>query len=165
MNTLAALLLCLIAAVHYGPELAAQAYTEPEATRRAIYYVARSFEGATQYALIALLALAVLDRRRKQEALSLWWGRAEEPGCSKGSASAYVSATLVSLVCIWGIVEHLQAGACRLAIGIENRLPAVPPMAGLCDVLTRWPLYALGLGVVAFIAAVIAAYSWESRDA
>lgn len=165
MRTLAALLLALIAAVHYGADLLAQRYSDPEAARRAIYYVLRSFEGAIQYAFIALLALAVIAMGRRQESLSLWWGRAEEPGRSKGSASAYVSATLVSLVCAWGIVEHLQAGVCRMAIGIENRPPAIASLTGLCDDLVGFPMYALSLGVVAFIAAVIAAYSWESKDA
>lgn len=165
MKGLAALLLVLLAAVHYGPDLLAQHYGDPDAARRALYYVARSFEGAVQYALIALLALAIMAQHQREEVLSLWWGRAKEPGRLKGSASAYVSITLVSLVCGWGVAEHLQSGACRLAYGIENRLPAVMPLAGLCDDLLGWPMYALGLGVVAFIAAVIAANSWESRNA
>lgn len=164
MKTTAALLLLLVAGCHYGGDLLALQFAAPAEVMRPIYYVLRSFEGAVQYALIALLALALIGLGQ-QEQSSLWWGRAKEPGRLKGPTSAYVSATLVILVCGWGIVEHLQAGACRLAIGVENRQPAPKPMTGLCDDLVGWPLYALGLGVAAFIAAVIAAYSWESRDA
>lgn len=165
MKTVVALLLVLVAAVHYGADLLAQRYADPDAARRAIYYVLRSFEGAAQYALIALLALAILAMGRREETVSLWWGRGVDPGRSKGSASAYVSTALVALVCFWGIVEHLQAGACRLAIGIENKLPSGSPFTGICDDLLGLPMYALCLGVVAFIAAVVAAYSWESKDA
>lgn len=163
MRSLAALLLLLIAGVHYGGDLLAMQYPDPSSAVRPIYYVARSFEGAVQYALIALLAAAHLAQQ--EQFVSLWWGRAKEPGRLKGSASACVAAALVVLACSWGIVEHLQAGACRLVIGIENKQPPAQPLVGLCDDLIGLPMYALSLGVVAFIAAVIAAYSWERNHA
>lgn len=165
MKPVAAILLALVAVTHYGGDLIALQYASPGGVQRSIYYVLRSFEGAVQYALIALLALALAAAGRKEEELSLWVGKAKEPGCSKGSASAYVSAALVCLVCGWGLAEHLQAGACRLAIGVENKQPPAQPLVGLCDDLIGLPMYALGLCVAAFLAAVIAAYSWESRNA
>lgn len=155
MRSLAALLLVLVAGVHYGPDLLANGYADHGAARRAIYYVMRSFEGAMQYALIALLVLE-LALRQPEPAFG-WRERAEEP--ARRNVALAIPAALVTLVCSWGIVEHLQAGACRLAIGIGNRLSAGQPLTGLCDDVLGWPMYALGLGAAAFIAAVIAAHS------
>lgn len=155
MRTLSALLLVLIGVVHYGGDLLADLYADPEAVRRAIYYVARSFEGATQYAVIAVLVIAV----RREKLLRI---KAAEPGSVKGAAVLLSSATgLVAVVCCWGALEHLQAGICRLSLGVSNRVPSGQPLTGICDDLTGVPLYALGLGVVAFIAAVIAAHPGE----
>jgi hypothetical protein len=117
--------------------------------------VLRSFEGAAQYALIALLVLELALRH--PEPVLGWRERAIEPVRRK--ARAIPAVLLVILVCGWGMVEHVQAGACRLAIGIDNKAPAGKPLTGLCDDVTGLPMYALGLAAVAFIAAVIAAYS------
>ncbi len=157
MKTLAALLLALISAVHYGGDLASELYADPESVRRAIYYVLRSIEGAAQYAVIALLAVSL----RRAKFLGM---KAKEPGRLKGAPVLMASATgLTVVVCCWGAVEHLQAAACRISIGISNRVPPVNQLTGICDDLAGAPLYALGAGVVAFIAAVIAAYPRENN--
>lgn len=155
MRTLAALLLALLAVVHYGGDLLAPLYPDPGVAQRGIYYVARSVEGATQYVVIALLVIAL----RREKLLRI---KAKEPGSVKGAAVLLSSATgLVAVVCCWGALEHLQAGICRLSLGVSNRVPSGQPLTGICDDLTGVPLYALGLGVVAFIAAVIAAHPRE----
>jgi hypothetical protein len=159
MKSLAALLLALIAVVHYGCDLLAGHYPDPDVARRGLYYTARSIEGAAQYAVITLLAIALW--RAKFPGM-----KAKEPGCLKGAAVLMASATgLTVVVCCWGAVEHLQAAACRISIGISNRVPPVQQLAGICDDLAGVPLYALGLGVVAFIAAVIAAHPWGEKHA
>lgn len=157
MRTLAALLLALIAVVHYGGDHLATLYEDVAVAQRGIYYVARSFEGVTQYAVIGLLAIAL---RREKLLMRI---KATEPGSVKGAAVLFSSATgLVAVVCCWGAIEHLQAGVCRLSLGVSNRVPSGPPLTGICDDLTGLPLYALGMGVVAFIAAVIAAHPRET---
>lgn len=144
MISLAAVLLAMLAVVHYGPDVLAYAYPDHDAARRAIYYIARSIEGAIQYAVIALLT---------------WWGRPKEASRSKDAAPTISPALLVVLPCCWGVIEHLQAGVCRLSIGIANRPPPGAALTGICDEISGLPLYALGLGAVAFLAAVIAAQS------
>lgn len=148
MTALAALLLLMVAATHYGPDLLAAGYPDELAARRALYYVARSFEGAAQYALLAWVCWG--------------WARATEPRRLKGPAPA-IPSMLVVWVCGVGCIEHLQAGACRLAIGITNRPPPVQPLAGLCGDLGGVPLYMLGLGASAFLAATIAAHIGERQ--
>jgi hypothetical protein len=143
MRVLPALLLLLIASVQYVPDLLEFSYPNPDAARKVLYYIARSFEGAIQYAVIALM---------------VWWGRPKEASRSK-DAAPITTALLVVVVCAWGAIEHLQAGVCRLSIGIANKTPAGSALTGLCDHLTALPMYALGLGMVAFLAAVIAAQS------
>lgn len=161
MRALAAILLAMIAAVHYGADLAAFGYANHDFARKSLYYILRSFEGAAQYALIALLALELALR---PPAPDLGWReKAKEP--MRRAAHTIPAVLLVILVCGWGMVEHVQAGACRLAIGIANKAPAGKPLTGLCDTVTGLPMYALGLAAVAFIAAVIAAYSLGDRNA
>ena len=162
MKTLAALLLAMIAAVHYGADLAAFGYTNHDFARKGLYYVLRSFEGAAQYALIALLALELAIRRMES---AFGWREIgpQSPARGDSAARSIPAVGLVVLVCGWGMVEHIEAGACRLAIGIENKAPAGIPLTGLCDAVTGLPMYALGLATVAFIAAVIAANSVGER--
>lgn len=155
MRTLAALLLALLAVVHYGGDLLAPLYPDPGVAQRGIYYVARSIEGAAQYIVIAVLAIALW------RAKSLMRMKAKEPGRVKGAAVLSSATGLVAMVCCWGALEHLQAAVCRLSLGISNRVPSGPPLTGICDDLSGVPLYALGVGVVAFIAAVIAAHPRE----
>lgn len=158
MKTLAALILALITAVHYGTDLAAISFypdAEFSHVRKILYYVARSIEGAAQYIVIAVLAIALW------RAKSLMRMKAKEPGRVKGAAVLSSATGLVAMVCCWGALEHLQAAVCRLSLGISNRVPSGPPLTGICDDLSGVPLYALGVGVVAFIAAVIAAHPRE----
>ncbi len=141
MKTFAALILALVAAVHYGGDLLTMAigYVDQDRASRAIYYVLTAFEGALQYALIALLALELAMR---QPVPAFGWReiKAEEPVRREMHATPAV--VLVVLACGWGMVEHIQAGACRLAIGIENRTPAGKPLTGLCDDVTGLPMFA-----------------------
>ena len=153
IRSLAALLLVLIAGVHYGGDLLALGYPDPDQARKAIYYVLRSLEGAIQYGVIAALAFL------------LWVNRAAEPGRVKGAAFARSSVALVVLVCSWGAAEHLQAAACRLSLGIATKPPTGAALTGICDGLTGLPLYAAGVGVIAFLAAVIAAHSLGEKNA
>lgn len=161
MKAFAALILLLVGAVHYGGDLLAMAigYSDQDRASRAIYYVLRSFEGAAQYAVIAFLALLVAELRW-QSAPAFGW---REEGQHRLQATS--SAVLVILACGWGMFEQAQAGACRLAIGIENRSPAAKPLTGLCDDVTGVPMYMLGLAAGAFIAAVIAVKSLGERNA
>lgn len=153
MRTLAAILLLLVAVVHYSADLLAAGYPDPGSARKVISYLLRSIEGAIQYAVIAVLALVVA-----------WLVRAKEPGRLKGAAPVVSSVRLVVLVCCWGVVEQLQVGVCRLGFGISNRPPDGAPLTGLCDRLVGLPLYATGLAVIAFLAAVIAAH-WGEKHA
>lgn len=145
----------MVTMVHYGGDHLATLYgADAGVAQRGIYYVARSFEGAAQYVLIAALVLLLRA--------VLLGVKAKELSGVKGAAALLSSATwLVVVVCCWGALEHLQAGACRLSLGVSNRVPTAPPLTGICDDLTGLPMYALGLGVVAFIAAVIAAHPRE----
>lgn len=161
MKTLAALLLAMIASVHYGSDLAAFGYANHDSARKIIYYVLRSFEGSAQYALIALLSLELAIRRVEA---AFGWRESQDIDPARRKVHTIPAVGLVVLVCGWGMVEHIEAGACRLAIGIDNKAPAGKPLTGLCDAVTGLPMYALGLAAGAFIAAVIAAYSL-GRDA
>lgn len=152
----------MIAAVHYGSDLLAFMYEDHNTARKILYYVLRSFEGAAQYALIALLALE-LAMRQLDPAFGWREEGPQSPARGGNAAHAIPAVGLVVLVCGWGMVEHVQAGACRLAIGIDNKAPAGKPLTGLCDAVTGLPMYALGLAAVAFIAAVIAAHSLGSN--
>lgn len=164
MKTLAAVILALVAMAHYGGDLLSLGYPDPDRARKSIFYVLRSFEGATQYALIALLALEVASRQTVQ---AFGWreNRATEPSRRSNAVHAIPSVVLVVLACGWGLIEQVQAGACRLAIGLGAKPPAAAPLTGLCDDVTGLPMYALGLAAGAFIAAVIAAYSLGEKNA
>jgi len=156
MRTLAALCLLLVALPHYGTDWLAMGHEDQEGARRAIYYVMRSFEGAIQYVLIAGLSVRLATLPAK---FSLGERASDPRRAMKGAA--ILSSLIVAAVCCWGAVEHLQAGVCRLIVGIANGPPPVAMLSGLCDGLTGLPLYALGLAAAAFLAASIAAYAWE----
>lgn len=53
---LAALLLAIVAACHYGYDILAQAYADPGRAARAWFYILRGMEGAVLYVLVGLLA-------------------------------------------------------------------------------------------------------------
>lgn len=140
MSWLAAVLLLVIAITHYGGEPLSLNYPAPDAAARAIYYISRSFEGATQYALILFLAIYGRVRfKRPRDAL------------------------ILVMVCFWGFVEQMEAGICRLAKGIENT-PRPGSWRGLCDDLTGLPLYSIGLACGALLAAGIAIDLWERKN-
>lgn len=69
---LAAFLLALIAAVHFGYPLLAASYADPEEAGRVIFYAARGVEGTALFLLVGLFA-----RRRVVWAVCLW-GAVEE---------------------------------------------------------------------------------------
>jgi len=161
MKTFAALLLAMVAALHYGSDLLATAYADHDAARRALYYVLRSFEGAVQYALIALLSLELVMRQLET---AFGWRENQDVDPARRKVHTIPAVGLVVLVCGWGMVEHIEAGACRLAIGIDKKAPAGKALTGLCDDVTGLPMYAFGLAAVAFIAAVIAAYPFGRHE-
>lgn len=69
---LAALLLALIAATHYGYPILASHYANPEEASRVWFYVLRGLEGTALFVLVGLLA------RRSLVWLVCIWGAVEE---------------------------------------------------------------------------------------
>lgn len=74
-NRLAVLLFVLVFGVHYGPDLIAVHYPNPEAATKALFYIARGLEGVVLYLLIAILSGGWIVR-------TVWlvclWGLVEE---------------------------------------------------------------------------------------
>lgn len=146
MKAIAALLLGLIAAVHYGADLVAFGYDDFDLARRSWYYVFRSAEGAVQYAVIAGVVIGrALPVHLDREGMRRWLRTAGAP-CA-----------VLAFICGWGSAEHIQAGACRLLFDMGTQTPTTDPMAGVCDMVSGAPLYVLGLGIVSFLAASVAA--------
>jgi len=115
VNQLAALLLCLVALVHYGLGFLAQMWPDAAQAHRALFYIGQGAKGAILWVVVAWLA----PRGRR------WWA--------------------VASVCAWGFVEDTQVAACRLARGIENVPTHKATLLGLCDELTGFPFVFVGV--------------------
>lgn len=125
MNILPSLLLVLVVATHYGPDLLASYYPDPGAASRAWFYVARGVEGAALF-------------------MAVWW-------LSCRAAAGQAVRCGIALACAWGALEEAQTAACRLAIGIDRR--ADPGLfAGLCDFATGHPVYMLTISTALVVA-------------
>lgn len=125
MRWLASLLLVVLIGTHYGYDLLAGLYPHPAAAARAWFYVLRGFEGSVLYLIV-------------------WYLTPYRPLPVRYA---------VSLVCAWGALESIQTSVCRLVIGIEAK-PNTGLFAGLCDVVTGWPIYMLTLLVVIMVTSV-----------
>lgn len=117
MSQVAALLLCVVALVHYGAGFAAQLWPDPGQAHRALFYIGQGAKGAILWIVIAWLA----------------------PRGRRGFA--------IVAVCAWGFFEDAQVAACRLARGIGNVPPSPGLFSGLCEDLTGLPLCAIGIVV------------------
>lgn len=112
MKGLASLLLVLVVGTHYGYDLAASFYANPDSAARSIFYIFRGVEGTVLYCIVwALAPMRPVHLR-----------------------------LAVSVVCAWGAIESAQTSICRLAVGITNK-PTTGLYRGLCDVVTGWPIY------------------------
>ena len=132
MKALAALLLCVVALLHYGLSWIAQAWPDPGAAHRALFYAGQGIKGCVLWASCAWMV-----RRLRRFSL-----------VGAGPAMAVLS------VCVWGFIEDAQVAACRLARGIEN-LPRPGLMQGVCDEVAGWPVYLAGLFLAAMAACAV----------
>lgn len=62
----------------------------------------------------------------------------------------------IAAVCMLGVWEGVQRGACRLAFPMVSAPPRPPPGQNLCDVATGLPLSWVSIVAIALVAAVIA---------
>ena len=133
MNGLASLLLLIVVVTHYGYEPIAGMYADPGHAARAIFYFLRGVEGTLLYCIIW--------------AMTPW-----KPAHAR---------LAVSVVCAWGALESAQTAICRAAIGFGSAAET-KPYAGLCDVVTGWPIY-MGTMFVVLIAFALN-YTKKKRD-
>lgn len=137
---LAALLLLLVAAVHYGLEPLSHVFSDAPAAHRAMFYIGQGVKGFALWCAVAWLAYSTAR--------------------SKGM-NAFTAAPLFA-VCAWGAIEDFEVAACRLARGIES-IPMPGPWQGVCDELTGLPLYMLGL-FAGLLTACIVDYGSKKDD-
>lgn len=100
-------LLVVVAGVHFGYDWIAQAYPDPAAAARAIYYIARGMEGAILYAVIWRFA----PRSLCLGVACLW-------GCAENAQTAICRAAIG----IGGLPPSVDAfrGLCDLAAGLNG---------------------------------------------
>ena len=109
MKSLAAILLLVVALVHYGYDLIAIGYENATQAAKAWFYILRGAEGAVLFAVIAALA-----HQR--------WGR---------------RSWVVALPCIWGMAEEAQTSICRLGKPTTES-PRNELFSGLCGSEWYW---------------------------
>jgi len=127
MKRLAALILALVASVHYGYKPLAEMYPDTARAARAWSYVLQAGEGATLYLLVAFLACIVAAATRSWALLPP-----------------------LALGCIWGAAEDTQRVVCRVAYPMDKPPPL--EIADLCGASMYW----IGLIAVACLAVYVA---------
>lgn len=112
---LPSLLLALVVVTHMSYDLIGSFYPDPVRAATAWHSVLRAFEAMALYIIVWTLVP---------------WA----PVSARYAAS---------LACAWGALESFQIGACRLMSPMDRPPPKTELYAGLCDLVTGWPVYML----------------------
>jgi hypothetical protein len=113
----------MISGRHQLVDVIAQAFSDEDRARRALFYAMGGLDLALAYGLI-------------------WFLLPKAPAVIRLGAAA---------ACAWGIVLEAEVFACRIAAGIDKPV-AAPMWRGICDGLTGLPLSTITLAIPALIA-------------